>query len=60
MLIAGIVYGFMKHKKYSIIASAIREEEERLRPIKEAKLAREKEHLTRSMNVSENNSYITK
>ncbi|KAI4488489.1 hypothetical protein M0802_011595 [Mischocyttarus mexicanus] len=41
-LIVGIVYGFNKHKKYYALESALREEEERLRPIKEAQLAREK------------------
>ncbi|KAI4477431.1 PREDICTED: ATP synthase subunit e, mitochondrial-like [Polistes canadensis] len=41
-LIVGIVYGFNKHKKYHALESALREEEERIKPIREAQLAREK------------------
>ncbi|XP_043682684.1 uncharacterized protein LOC122635984 [Vespula pensylvanica] len=41
-LIVGVVCGFKNQKKYHILESALREEEERLRPIREAELAREK------------------
>lgn len=37
-----MVYGFKNQKKYHILESVLREEEEKLRPIREAELAREK------------------
>lgn len=37
-----MVYGFQNQKKYHILENALREEAEKLRPIREAELVREK------------------
>ncbi|XP_066599563.1 ATP synthase subunit e, mitochondrial [Prorops nasuta] len=41
-LTAGILYGLMKHNRYSKKENALREEEARLKPIRDAQIAERK------------------
>lgn len=44
-LISGVIYGFIKRRKYATMEEVLREKEEAERPAKKAFLAREKIYL---------------